>query len=434
MPISRRQFIKRSAGAVSVSMVLPKLWLADAMAQTNNPADRIFVVIQLAGGVDGLNMVVPYTNSRYRSLRPNLAFPDTELKDAQGNSTILSNDFGLHPSLSDIKTLYDAGRVAIVHGIGYPNPNLSHFLSMDIWHTANPVGGQGDGWLGKYADLNLLGQPGLSAASVGNSLPKSLFGDKVVVPNISPANGANRFVNYDYITDGRHPGDRNNQLNTFRETNSRSLEPDTFIDALANTAMDAVNGAQQVQESVTNYTSTVTYPIGTAPNINNLAIALQMVAQLITTVPGARLFYVSLGGFDHHSQEIGATRNVGQLATLLRYFSEAVKAFYDDMAVHGLADKVLMMQWSEFGRRPNENASSGSDHGTAAPMMVIGNPVRGGLYGTHPSLEALDLDRAGNMKFTMDFRAVYATILNKWLGADSQTILGAPYEDVGFLG
>jgi uncharacterized protein (DUF1501 family) len=415
-------------------VVLPKLWLADALAQSNNPARRIFVVIQLAGGVDGLNTVVPYTNSRYRSLRPTLAFPDTELKDAQGNSTILTSDFGLHPSLSAIKSLYDAGRVAIVHGVGYPNPNLSHFLSMDIWHTANPIGGQGDGWLGKYADLNLLGQSGLSAVSVGNSLPKSLFGDKVVVPNISPAGGRNRFVNYNYITDGRHQGDRNNRLNTFRESNSRSFEPDSFIAALANTGLDALDGAQQVQDSVSRYSSTITYPIGTAGNINNLAIAMQMVAQLITTIPGANLFYVNLGGFDHHSQEIGNTRAEGQLATLLRYYSEAVKAFYDDMVEHGLVDNVLMMQWSEFGRRPNENASRGTDHGTAAPMMVIGNPVRGGLYGEHPSLETLDLDRAGNLKFTVDFRAVYATILDKWLGADSQAILGERYEDVGFLG
>jgi uncharacterized protein (DUF1501 family) len=164
-----------------------------------------------------------------------------------------------------------------------------------------------------------------------------------------------------------------------------------------------------------------------------------MAAQLITTIPEANLLYVTMGGFDHHSQETGSqaepdNKLVGQHATLLNNFSEGVKAFYDDMAAHNLADKVLMMQWSEFGRRPNENASRGTDHGTAAPMFIIGDPVQGGFYGEQPSLAVTELDQAGNMKFKVDFRAVYATILDRWLQADSESILGARYENVGFLG
>ncbi len=441
MPTTRRQFIKRSAGAVSVSLLMPKLWMRDALAQTVAPqADRrIFVVIQLAGGNDGLNTVIPFTNSRYQSLRPTLGFKDTELKDAQGNSTIISNDLGLHPSLAELKTLYDAGRVAIVQGVGYPNPNLSHFLSMDIWHTANTNGGVGDGWLGKYADQKLLGQSGLTAVSVGGSLPKTFFAEKVVIPNIAPGGGTDRFAAYNFLTDGRYTGDRNNQLNTFHATNARAFDVGTFIDSIADTGMDAVDGAQQVQTAVKQYTSPVTYPIGAGQNTNNLAIALQMVAQLAVTLPTANLFYVQLGGFDHHSQEIGSNADpnnklIGQHSTLLRFFSQAVKAFYDDMEAHGLADNVVMMQWTEFGRRPNENNSKGTDHGTAYPEFIIGKPVRGGLYGVYPSLEATQLDSAGNLKFTVDFRSVYATILDKWLGADSQTILGARYEDIGFLG
>jgi uncharacterized protein (DUF1501 family) len=432
MPINRRQFIKRGAGAVSVGLVMPRLFLTDARGQgpIADPKRKIFVVIQQAGGNDGLNTVIPYTNSRYQSLRPTLAFKDTELKDAQGRSTILGSDpFAFHPALAEMKELYDAGKVAPVLGVGYPTPNLSHFLSQDIYHTANTAGGAGDGWLGKYADQKLIGQSSLSAVSVGGSLPKSFFADKVVVPNISS------FANYTYQTDERNRGDRNNQVNTFHSTNRRNFSADSFMKAIADTGVDAVDGAAQLQSAVGSYSSTVTYPAG-----NPLANGLKMLAQIITTIPEANLLYVTIGGWDHHSEEIGNDQNptdktVGQHATLLRYVSQGIKAFYDDMAAHGLADNVVVMTWTEFGRRPNENASHGTDHGTANVMFVVGNPVHGGkIYGEQPSLETVALDSAGNMKFSVDFRAVYATILDKWLGADSKSILGGSFENVGFLG
>jgi uncharacterized protein (DUF1501 family) len=275
----------------------------------------------------------------------------------------------------------------------------------------------------------LLGQSSLSAASVGGSLPKTFFADKVVIPNISS------FANYTFQTDERNRGDRNNQVNTFHSTNMRDFPADTFLKAIADTGIDAADGAAQLQTAVGSYTSPVTYPAG-----NSLASGLKMLAQIITTVPEANLLYVSIGGWDHHSEEIGNDQNptdkrVGQHATLLGSLSQGIKAFYDDMAAHGLADNVVILTWTEFGRRPNENASHGTDHGTANVMFVVGNPVHGGkIYGQQPSLETLALDSAGNMKFTVDFRAVYATILDKWLGADSRTILGSSYENVGFLG
>jgi uncharacterized protein (DUF1501 family) len=423
MATTRRQFIKRSATAVSVSLVLPRLWLGSALAQSG--PRRIFVVVQLAGGNDWLNTLVPYTNSAYYSLRPTIGFRDTELKDAQGTSTIIDSNFGLHPALSEIKSLYVEGKVAIVNGVGYPNPNLSHFLSMDIWQTANTNGGIGNGWLGKYADQKLLGQPGLSAVSIGGTLPKALFAGEVVVPNIS------NFQNYTFLTDGRNAGDRNNQVNTFNTSNSRDFSAGSFIAEIADTGLDALAGAQRVQSAIGSYSSPVTYPAN-----NGLANALRMVAQVATTIPEANLFYVQMGGFDHHSDQIGndqnpADKTVGQHLNLLRQFSSAVKAFYDDMTAHNLADNLLMMHWSEFGRRPNENASLGTDHGTSSGQFIIGNPVIGGLYGEQPSLT--DRDNAGNLKFKVDFRAVYATILNRWLNADAQSILGASYENIGFL-
>jgi uncharacterized protein (DUF1501 family) len=415
---------------VTVGLMMPKVWTFAAGPQTiaADPARRVLVVIQLLGGNDGLNTVVPYSNARYYNQRPVLSFRDSELKDKDGGSTIISNEFGLHPSLSEIRDLYRAGRVAITLGVGYPNPTLSHFLSMDIWHTANLTGLGGEGWLGRYADAALVGKPGLPATSVGGVLPKSLYSDKVVIPSII------NFSLYDFLTDYNYPGDSANQLNTFNRTAGRALSTESYNGAINHIGVDAVSGALKVKSSVAGYSSSVTY----AAN-NPLAQGMKMLAQIITTVPEANLLYVTLGPFDHHSDQISHANNrpdklTGAHAGLLSWFSQAVKSFYDDMSQHGLADNVVMMQWSEFGRRPNENASFGTDHGTAAPLFVIGNPVRGGLYGQQPSIEATDLDAAGNMKFTVDFRSVYATLLDKWLGVDSKSVLGGAFENVGFLG
>jgi uncharacterized protein (DUF1501 family) len=429
MPTTRRQFIKRSAAMVTVGVVMPRLWIPEASGQTlaADPSRRILVIIQLAGGNDGLNTVVPYTDARYYSQRPTLSFKDSELKDQDSRSTIISNEFGLHPSLSEIRDLYQAGRVAVTLGLGYPNPTLSHFLSMDIWHTANLTGLGSEGWLGKYADVALVGKAGLPASSVGGVLPKSLSSSRVVIPSILS------FSLYDFITDFNYPGDSNNQLNTFNRTAGRGLSTDSVNGAINSIGVEAVKGALEVKSSIANYSSSVTYA-----SDNPLAQGMKMLAQIITTIPEASLLYVTLGSFDHHSDQISHANNhadklSGQHARLLKWFSEAVKAFYDDMAQHGLADNVVMMQWSEFGRRPNENASFGTDHGTAAPLLVIGNPVRGGIYGQQPSLAATDLDSAGNMKFTVDFRSVYSTILDRWLGVDSKAVLGGAFENVGFL-
>jgi uncharacterized protein (DUF1501 family) len=427
--VTRRQFIKRGAGVVSVGLVMPRLWITEARGQSvaADPARKILVVIQLLGGNDGLNTVVPYTDARYYNQRPTLSIRDSELKDKDGVSTIISNQFGLHPSLIGIRDLYEAGKVAITLGVGYPDPTLSHFLSMDIWHTAHLRGVGGEGWLGRYADVALVGKPGLPVTSVGGVLPKTLFSDKVVIPSII------NFDLYDFLTDFNYPGDSKNQLNTFNRTAGRALSTDSVNGAINHIGLDAVSGALKVKSSVAGYSSSVTYAAD-----NPFAQGMKMLAQIITTVPEASLLYVTLGSFDHHSDQVSHANNhvdkfSGLHAGLLKWFSDGVRSFYDDMAQHGLADNVVMIEWSEFGRRPNENASFGTDHGTAAPLLVIGNPVRGGLYGEQPSLAATDLDSAGNMKFTVDFRSVYATLLDKWLGVDSKAVLGGAFENVGFI-
>jgi uncharacterized protein (DUF1501 family) len=420
---TRRTFLKQSAGLVAAGVILPSAIIREARAGQSGER-KIFVVIQLQGGNDGLNTVIPYTDSLYKSYRPLLHFEESELKDDAGNSMLISSSLGLHPSLKEIKSLYDAGRVAIVQGVGYPSPSLSHFSSMDIWHTANPAG-SGLGWLGRYADIKLAGRTGFPAAAIGNAPVKSVLADKVVIPTIS------NFEEYRFTTDDRYPGDRNNQVAAFDTTYGRSFSEGSYLATIASTGRGAIEGATEVQGAIDDYRSGVAYPEN-----NPLAEGMKMLAQIITTIDEADLLYVQMGGFDNHSGQIGFENNqpsklAGDHARLLRYFSQAVKAFYDDMAEHGLADRVLMMQWSEFGRRPRENASLGSDHGTVAPVFIIGNAVAGGVKGEWPALS--DLDVAGNLKFSTDFRSVYGEILDRWLGVDSREVLGSKFEQVGFL-
>lgn len=430
MPTNRRQFIKQTFGAVSVGLFAPGLLINNRVFGKSlvdgapDPNRKILVVIEFAGGNDGLNMVIPYSNTDYAKLRPVLSFKDSDLKDAQGRSMILSNELGLHPAMGKIKGLYDEGKVAVISGVGYPDANGSHFESADIWHSANLTDNRKDGWLGRYAEQSLLGKSGLTAIAVEDRLPKTFVSSKVVVPNIP------NFDDYGLQTDYQYSDNRNNLVNTFLALHQRNLPEDSFVKTEMRIGFDAITGALQFREALDAYTTTVIYPEN-----NSLAEGLQMIAQIIVTMPETSLLYVQIGGFDTHSDQIEGTNKIaGQHANLLSDFSEGIKAFYDDMAVHGLADNVLMMQWSEFGRRPNENKSRGTDHGTSSNIFVIGNGVHGGLYGRQPSLAPMELDDAGNMKFNVDFRSVYSTILNKWLSGDARAVLGGQFEDVGFLG
>jgi len=429
--ITRRQFIKSTAGSVAIGLVMPKLLLGGTQggAGASGAGRKILVIVQLAGGNDGLNTVIPYTDPNYYSLRPNLGFPQAELVDANGNSTVISNQLGLHPSLSEIKALYDQKQVAVVLGVGYPNPNLSHFLSMDIWETADPTGNSGEGWIGKYADIALAGATGLPAAAVGGLLPKAMFSPNVVIPSIVD------FGSYNFLTDPYHSDDSQNQLNTFQMNGARTLTAGTLLQQVNQIGVNGVNGALLVQNAITQYTSTVTYP-----DDNPLAQGFQMLAQLLTTINELSVVYVSMGSFDHHSDEIDHNGNTpiratGQHAQLLGWLSQAVNLFLEDLAAHSLADNTVIMTWSEFGRRVQENTSFGTDHGTASPQFVIGKPVQGGaLYGTQPDLS--NLDQYGNVQLTVDFRSIYATILEQWLGVDSMEVLGTDSftRNLGFLG
>lgn len=424
MATTRRQFIKASLATVTVGMMMPRFWSDAARAALG---DRRLVVVLLAGGNDALNTIVPYTDARYYELRPNLGLKESELKDSLGRSTIITDRFGLHPALAEIKDLYDQRKVAAVVGVGSPKADLSHFSMMDQWHTADPENRKKSGWLGTYIEQNLADSSGFPAIGLRTFFgAKTLRSNTVAVPNVTD------FATYGLQVDASYPDERPDIMRAFQTVYGRSFPETSLMDQASRFGMSAIAGALQIQSATANYRSSIIYPT------SHIGQALRMVAMVATTMP-VPLFYVEMGGFDTHASQIGTGDNrsdrlSGIHASLLAQFSQAMKAFYSDMQEHSMADRVVTMQWSEFGRRCQENASRGSDHGNAGSMFIIGEPVQAGVYGEFPSLAASDLDTNGNQKIKLDFRAAYSTILEKWLDADPEPVLGSRFENVGFLG
>ena len=425
MATTRRQFIKRSAGAVTLSMFMPRFLLRDARAQ-DAFGDRKLVKIFLLGGNDGLNTLVPYTDPRYYELRPVIGLKEADLKDSQDRSMIISDRFGLHPALASIKPLFDQGKVAIVAGVGSAKPSLSHFDMMDQLHSGDPTNHKSDGWLGRYLSLKFpQGSVGIPAMSLQSFFAPQTFRPAVDAPNIPS------FADYGPQPDRHNPNEQPDVLRVLNSAYARAItnqDPSSEFSLVATSAFATVNKIRSIPDS---YRSTIVYPAG-----SSIATALKMVAQVMVAIPEVSLFYVEMNGFDTHSRQIADSSNrvAGTHATLLNQLSDAIAAFHGDLREHELSDRVLMMTVSDFGRQVPQNASNGTDHGTSAPMFLVGDPVRGGIYGEQPSLAAAKLDAAGNMSVTVDFRAVYSNVLEKWLNADPELIVDKRFEDIGFLG
>jgi len=369
---------------------------------------RVLVVVELSGGNDGLNTVVPYTDSLYtNTYRKNIGVPASAVLDLDGK-------LGFNPVMTGLKALWDGGRVSVVEGVSYPNPNLSHFTSRDIWHTADPVLAQRRGWLGRYADLNLAGTGNpLTGCAISQSLPRTLLADKVVFPSFTS------LASYAYATDGAYPQDANNQVNAFVAENAIEHEIPTRNELIEDISRDAATSAATLKQVASTYVAKATYPN------NSLANALKLCAELIVGDIGTRILYVTYGGFDNHSAQKAAHDN------LLKAVSDSIKTFFDDLDAQGRSSSVLLMTWSEFGRRVQENGSLGTDHGTAGVHFVVGNAAVRGIYGPAPQLNALD--RNGNLPWQTDFRSYYGTVLKNWLKADSDAVLGPGYPNMGFV-
>ncbi|MFN4218532.1 MAG: DUF1501 domain-containing protein [Candidatus Bipolaricaulia bacterium] len=416
--LNRREFLKRGVTFVSLSLasrymmmqVTPGHETVFGQASTLSENSNLLVIIQLNGGNDGLNTVIPYGTGLYYDARPKLAVPQKDV-------LTITDTIGLHPKLANVKKLYDAGRVAIVQGVGYPNANRSHFRSTDIWMTANPDTIEKTGWLGRYLDESIARFHGvkLPAANIGGTLPLTLVGEKVVVPSIAS------LESYQFLTDARYPQERSKRLQLFQAINGQPFES-AYLDYLAQTGLGAQQSADELQTAVKKYHSTVEYPK------DPFAQGLRLIAQIIAGGIGTQILYVTIGGFDTHAEQNTARVNH---PLLLETVDKGLDAFYQDISQMGVAENILLMTFSEFGRRVRENGSLGTDHGTAAPMLILGNRLKRGLYGEHPSLTKLDDN--GDLIYTVDFRSVYATILEDWLGADAQAILGKKFEKLGFI-
>src|SRR5256712_1628086 len=395
-----------ASGYAAVPDFLARAVLSAKSAGVQN--DRVLVMIQLGGGNDGLQTLIPISSSSYRDLRP-------QLSAAAQKAQPIDKDFALHENLKGLKRLYDDGKVAIVQGVGYPSPSFSHFDSIRVWETADPARKQQDGWLGQAIVKNYdsLGHPLVGCACGTTSIPGALRDLQATLTVID-----------DVRTFGfQGGGNVENVMATLYKSRPG------ICGALFDTAMSTVRDTvAQLRTSAARYTPRASYTDKVRlvySSKNQLAAALQVAAELIVTGTGVKLLHVTLGGSATHYTEINRHDD------LMGYLDSAVSAFYQDLAAHNMADKVLIATWSEFGRRPKENASGGTDHGAAAPLLLIGDPVQGGLYGAEPSLTTLD--NTGNLKYSVDFRSVYQEILSGHLGADAGKILGSSYDRVSFL-
>lgn len=390
---TRRRFLAdvsasaATAGLVSLASGTPLFLAQSAAAGAEQKGETILVVVQLSGGNDGLNTVIPYKDDRYKKARPSLA---------QDVSTIikLKDDVGLPASLRGFSKLWEANQLAIVQGVGYPNPNRSHFESMDIWHTANlKLGDRTSGWLGRTFDKLKLERPEQASPALhlgGEEQPLALAARDVPTPSITSLD--------------QFQLDTNKSESRRRTIESAVAAPrpaeNDLLKFVATRSTAALQLSHHLQQSAKDYATSVKYPA------SSLAGKLKQVAQLIDAGLGNRVYYVTLDGFDTHSDQAAAHSG------LLQQLGDALEAFAEDLKVHGHQDRVASLVFSEFGRRVQENSSRGTDHGAAAPLFVVGSKVKAGLIGRHPRLDDLD---DGDLKFHTDFRAVYASLLTNWL-------------------
>jgi uncharacterized protein (DUF1501 family) len=419
MPFTRREFVRGGVAAFTWGFAAPAFLSDIALAQ--GASSRNLVVLYLGGGNDSLNTVVSYGDPFYYSRRPTIAIPPGEV--LQIGTDPSSRVLGLHPRLGGLLQIYNQGRLAIVQRTGYPNLSRSHFLGTDIWSSASMSAPQGPGWLGRYLDTLPLPVDPLVAWNTVRELPRTLLSRTVGVPSIpSPAQ-------YAFAS----PNSGNETL--FARQAATTIASHVPVDR---PHLGFVNGNIQNAfatldrvASVASYQSTVTYPN------TGLGQAMRAVAGAIVRGIGTKVFWVQTGGFDTHASE--GTSAAGAYVNLMSTVNDAVIAFYTDMVNQSLIANTTLLQFSEFARRVAENGSQGTDHGEGGVMMVLGGGVRGGIYGTSPDLNPFAgnptlSSGGGDVRWDIDFRRVYAEVLDRWLGADSVAILGGDFRQrVGFL-
>ncbi len=404
-PTTRREFLKSGLGGIGLvafSSFAPAFLTQTTLAKLPAPEkDRsILVLIQLAGGNDGLNTLIPFEDANYYRLRPRLGLR----KDAV---TPITHTLGFHKSCGELAELHREGKLCIIQNVGYPNPNRSHFRSMEIWET----GSDSDeylqtGWLGRYFDNKCDGAPPIDEPAgihISNQLPQSFHSEQTHNLYGLSLQRNNR----------RQPTNQNLLEELITHTSG-----DNTAGFLKHTMMDALVTEKEVKKITTRYRPAVDYPR------NPLARSLQQVASMIAAGMETRVYFVSHRGFDTHTNQLNTH------AQLLAALSQAMAAFQSDLESHSLQDQVLTMTFSEFGRRPAENNGRGTDHGTAAPLFIMGNSLKQSLIGRSPNL---NVDTKSDLIHSIDFRQVYSTLLNKWFDCDPANILGKKYKPLSFI-
>jgi uncharacterized protein (DUF1501 family) len=431
--LTRRAFLRTSLMGAALSWTVPVFFQQTCMVMHLQGADSalqpatgrdhpILVVIQLAGGNDGINTVIPLEDDLYFKSRPTIGIPKNRVLP-------LLPGIGLHPSLGPLKALYENGSLAIVQGVGYPNPNRSHFRSTEIWQSASDSNQTlTKGWLGRYFDNCCRGEDPMVGVVVGGQLPEAFNADKP----IGIAIGRPTNLGFDRMSDP-------NEEHLFAELNGlgpNAPEVDAMagdsigslsgpnrsglsaLEYLQRTALDAQVSTDKIKRILRSSKNEISYPK------NQLGGSLSLIARLIAGELPTRVYYASQGGYDTHAGQANTHQR------LLSDLSGALFAFCDDLKRKGIFDRVVVMTFSEFGRRVAENANGGTDHGTAAPLLVCGGAVKPGVYGEPPRLDKLD---SGDLLYHVDFRSVYATVLLDWLKAPAGKILGRDFPKLNFI-
>ena len=405
--MKRRNFLLAATSGLAVVANADHVF-ARALAQTPLPglpggADRCLVLINLSGGNDGLNCVVPHGDDRYYQLRPALAIDRHEV-------LAIDRNVGFNPGMQSIKALYDKGMVAIVQGVGYPDPDHSHFRSTEIWQTAAPDRYEHTGWLGRYFDQAEFARGSLfRGVAVSKVLPEVLVSERTDIPAVP---GLGEYV----MMADRNVAARGAFSREATDAHLPFASP--YLAHVMEIEANAQRSSEELPRLVAGYKTQASYPA------TGLGRSLALAAQIIGSNLGTKVIYVEHGSFDTHVSQ-KATQN-----QLLMQFSNAIGAFYDDLSAHGNERRVLTLTFSEFGRRIEENGSHGTDHGEASPLFLIGGGVKGGMYGTLPDLSATNM---GNVRYTTDFRSVYATVLERWLGRPSAALLRGSFAQLPVL-
>ncbi len=413
--MTRRSFVKNGVAAFTVSLAAPR-FLSD-LARAQGASSRNLVVLDLSGGNDGLSMLVPYTDSFYYSRRPTLAIPASTVLQVGSDSS--GKALGLHPKLAGLKDIFNQGRLALIQRVGYENSSRSHFYGTDIWSTANPANSVGSGWVGRY--LSTLAPPldPLVAWNTTGDTPHALQSPAVAVASIPSVNG--------YAFNSPNSGGEAQLERAAAATIASHVPVDkphiAFVGATAQAALATLDRVA----TVGTYKPSVTYPN------NGFGQALQAIAGAMAKGIGTRVFWVQTGGFDTHASQ-DTTADNGAYVKLMTTLNDGLTAFYADLKNNGLLNDTLLLSFSEFGRRITENGSKGTDHGAASVMLAIGGAVRGGIFGTAPSLNTDPQNptlenSAGDVHYETDFRAVYARVLDNWLGGDSVAVLGGNFRN-----